>query len=317
MFHTSTSRREFVAACASLAATACARPARGAGHRFISQDKKQVAIFSADNEVEWLWENGTGAHDIHVLPSGNVLAPVGRAAVVEITPDEEVVWEHESKSVGPYDGPVEIHGFERYANGNTMVAETGNKRIIELDAAGDVVAEIPLQVDNPHPHHDTRLVRKTAAGTYLVPHEFDGVVREYDAAGEVIWSYEIELTGPETPTHQGHGRDVYSAYRLPDGNTLIGAGKNNRVLEVNPAGEIVWEIGKHELPGIELFWVTQLERLPNGNTVIANTHAGETNPQLIEVTCEKEVVWTFFDWETLGNSVCVHQMLDIDGPVIR
>ena len=67
-----------------------------------------------------------------------------------------------------------------------MITETGNKRIIEVGRQGKIAHEVKLQVDKPHPHRDTRLVRKTAAGTYLVPHEGDGVVREYDSKGSVI-----------------------------------------------------------------------------------------------------------------------------------
>lgn len=98
---------------------------------------------------------------------------------------------------------------------------------------------------------------------------------------------------------------------------MIGGGNNNRVLEVDAAGDIVWSIERGELPGIELFWVTQLQILPNGNVVIANTHAGGEYPQLVEVNRKKEVVWSFLDWETFGNDLCAHVLLDVEGSVIR
>ena len=66
---------------------------------------------------------------------------------------------------------------------------------------------------------------------------------------------------------------------------------------MNPGGEIVWSVEREELPGIKLFWVTQLQILPNGNVVITNTHAGGKYPQLIEVNRKKEVVWSFLDWK--------------------
>lgn len=90
------------------------------------------------------------------------------------------------KPAEPYDGKVEIHGFQRLENGLTMIAEPGNKRIIEVGRQGKIAHEVKLQVDKPHPHRVTRLVRKTAAGTYLVPHEGNGVVREYDSKSGVI-----------------------------------------------------------------------------------------------------------------------------------
>ena len=88
-------------------------------------------------------------------------------------------------------------------------------------------------------------------------------------------------------------------------------------MEVNRQGEIVWRIDQKELPGITLAWVTTLQVLPNGNLIIGNCHAGPTNPQLIEVTRDKKVVWTFRDFKTFGNNLAAAQVLDVEGPVIR
>ena len=74
---------------------------------------------------------------------------------------------------------------------------------------------------------------------------------------------------------------------------------------------------RKELPGITLAWVTTLQVLPNGNVIIGNCHAGPTNPQLIEVTREKKVVWTFKDFKTFGDSLAAALVLDIKGDVIR
>ena len=46
---------------------------------------------------------------------------------------------------------------------------------------------------------------------------------------------------------------------MPYGNTMIAGGNNNRVLEVDADGKVVWSIGHDELPGIRLAWVTTLE----------------------------------------------------------
>jgi hypothetical protein len=311
-------RRQFLQTAAALPAFAgAAALAAKTSHRVMAQDKRHVAAVNPDGSVDWAWENGAVAHDIHLLKNGNVLVPTARNTIVEVTPEKEVVWRWESKPTGAYDGNVEIHGFERYDDGLTMIAETGNKRIIEVDRKGKIQSEIKLQIEKPHPHRDTRLVRKTPQGTYLVPQEGDGLLREYDSRGKIVFEYRMELTGPETPTHQGHGIYLYSAYRLPNGNTMIGGGNNNRVLEVNSKGDIVWSIGRDELPGIKFFWITQLQILPNGNVIITNTHAGGKYPQLIEVNRKKEVVWSFLDWETFGNDLCANMLLDVDGDVIR
>ncbi len=311
-------RRQFLQTANALPAFAgAAALAAKTSHRVMAQDKKHVAAVNPDGSVDWVWENGTVAHDMHLLKNGNVLVPTSRNTIVEVTPEKEVTWQWESKPVGGYDGNIEIHGFERFDDGLTMIAETGNKRIIEVDRKGKIQREVKLQIEKPHPHRDTRLVRKTPQGTYLVPQEGDGLLREYDSDGKIVFEYRMELTGPETPTHQGHGIHLYSAYRLPNGNTMIGGGNNNRVLEVNEKAEIVWSIGRDELPGIKFFWITQLQILPNGNVIITNTHAGGKYPQLIEVNRKKDVVWSFLDWETFGNDLCANLLLDVDGDVIR
>ena len=81
------------------------------------------------------------------------------------------------------------------------------------------------------------------------------------------------------------------------------------MIEVTPAKEIVWKIEQNDLPGITLAWVTRVERLANGNTIIGNCHAGKDNPQMIEVTADKKVVWTWKDFTSFGNSTPVVAVL--------
>ena len=134
------------------------------------------------------------------------------------------------------------------------------------------------------------------------------MVREYDSAGQVIWEFDVPLF--EEQPKSGHGPEafgdqVYSAVRLESGNTLIGTGNGHSVLEVTPDKEIIWKLDQHDLPGITLAWVTQVRRLRNGNTLFVNCHAGPKNPQIIEVTPDKEVVWTYRDFELFGNALPV------------
>jgi hypothetical protein len=275
-----------------------------------------VAIVNASGAVEWEVECKHNSHDIARLDNGNLLLHVTPAKIVEMTPAKEVVWQYEAKPKPPYAGRIEVHAFQRLPDGLTMVAESGNRRLVEVDKSGQVVKEISLVVDKPDPHRDTRLARKLGNGHYLVCHEGDGAVREYDGDGKVVWTYKLDLAGrPRSAGHgpEGHGSEVFSALRLPSGNTLIGCGNGNRVIEVTPSGQTVWSIEQNELPGITLAWVTTLQLLPNGNLIVGNTHAGETNPQLCEVTRDKKVVWTFRDFNAFGNSLAAAMVLDVSG----
>jgi len=243
--------------------------------------------------------------------------------VVEIDRESrKVVWTYDSTKANGNEGKrVEVHAFQPLENGNVMIVESGPARIIEVDREGKMQKEIKLKVDHPNPHTDTRLVRKLESGNYLVCHEADGTIREYDGDGKIVWDYAVPLFGKEPKGGHGpeaFGNKAFCALRLKNGNTLIATGNGHSVLEVTPEKEIVWQIHQKDLPKITLAWVTTLEVLPNGNYIIGNCHAGPENPLLIEIEPKtKKVVWTFDRFDTFGNSVPNSQVLDVEGAVIR
>ena len=273
---------------------------------------RTLAAIAADGSVEWKLPIGS-IHDLHLLPNGHLLLQDGWSRIIQLDKSRTKVWEYDATKGHDTPRSLEVHAFQRLPDGLTMVVESGPARIIEVDHAGQIQKKIKLTVQNPSTHADTRNARKTRAGTYLVAHERDGAIREYDSDGNVIWEFDVPLFGK--PRKSGHGPEafgnqVYSAVRLPNGNTLIGSGNGHSVLEVNPQKEIVWKIEQSDLPGITLAWVTQVSRKPNGNTMLVNCHAGPDNPQIIEVTPDKQTVWTFKDFTTFGNSLPVAVVFD-------
>ncbi|MFK8114333.1 MAG: PQQ-binding-like beta-propeller repeat protein [Rubripirellula sp.] len=307
----------------ALAATCLLTLGVQAEHRVLLQGGPKLAIVENDGSVSWEMPWG-GIHDIHLLENGNILTREGRTGVVEINREtKQVVWRYESATSNGNDGQkIEVHAFERLPDGLTMIAESGVGRIIEVDRAGKLVKEIALKLDRPNAHSDTRLVRSTGSGTYLVAHEADGKVREYDReSGEVVWEYEVPMF--DKKAKGGHGPDAFGnrlfcALRLPSGNTLIGAGNGHSVLEVTPDKKLVWQLHQNDLPDIRFAWVTTLEVLPDGNIVIGNCHAGPGQPLLVEVEKDtKKVVWTFDRHGEFGNNVSNSLLLDAAGKSIR
>ena len=295
------------------------RAADGPTRSFIAADssKRRVAIVGEDGKTQWERKIGP-LHDLHVLANGNVLLQDSWTHVVEVNPkSNSVVWEYEaSKAPGNSGRRIEIHAFQRLPNGNTMVVESGRTRIIELNRKNEIVSWIPMKVENPSPHRDTRLARCLENGNYLVCHEGDGAVREYSPKGKVVWEYRVPLFGKQRAGRHGleaFGNQCFSALRLKNGNTLIGSGNGHSILEVTPQGKVVWSIHQDDLDGIRLAWVTSLQVLPNGNILIGNCHAGPENPQLVEVSRDKEVVWSFHDFDRFGNATTNSQILTMDG----
>jgi len=276
--------------------------AHAGGHRFACADYSQgkVCIVAADGKVEWEYP-AKDCNDVWMLPSGNLLFTTGHG-VKEVTRDKQVVFDYQSTS--------EIYACQRLANGNTFIGECNAGRLLDVDPGGKIVKEIKLLAEGKDGGHlYMRNARRLADGGYLVAHYADQVVREYDAQGKVV---------REIPAAGG----PHSAIRLATGNTLIACGDGSgghRVFEADPAGKTVWEIKDAELPGIQLYFMTGLQRLPNGNTVVSNW-LGHGNfgkaPHLIEITPDKKVVWTFADHDAFKTVASV-QLLDVKGDVTR
>jgi len=287
-------------------------------HRFITADssKGRIAIIAADGKTEWEYKIGP-LHDLHVLPNGNVLFQTGWTDLIEVEPKtNKVVWKYDSAKQNGNEGKkVEVHAFQRLDDGVTMIAESGVSRIIEVDRDGKLLKKIKLKVSQPDAHRDTRLVRKLESGIYLVCHEGDGLVREYDPKGEIVWEYAVPLFDKQPKGGHGveaFGNQCFSALRLKNGNTLVATGNGHSVLEVTPKKEIVWSLHQNDLSGIQLAWVTTLQVLSSGNIVIGNCHAGPKNPQIIEVNREKKVVWKFHDFDRFGDATTNTQILNAE-----
>jgi hypothetical protein len=282
---------------------------------------KRIAIVNGMGQVEWE-HHIDDIHDLHYLPNGHVLFQTDMRHLLEVnTKNNETVWEYDAGRMNGNAGKrVEVHSFQRLPDGLTMIAESGIGRIIEVDAEGKIHRQIKLKVAKNDAHRDTRLVRKLTNGHYLVAHEGEGAVREYDADGNVVWDFPVPMFGREPRGGHGpeaFGNSVFSAVRLPNGNTLVATGNGHSVLEVTPDKRIVWELHQDDLPGIRLAWVTTLQVLPNGNVILGTCHAGPDNPQVVEVDRQKRVVWTFKDWRHFGDATPNSQVLDVPGPVIR
>lgn len=283
---------------------------------FYAADSSKQLWGRVESSGQITWRHPIGdLHDFHVLENGNLLFQTSWTRIVEVDPqDNRVVWEYDATKNGNENRKVEVHAFQRLPKGLTMIAESGPGRIIEVDSEGNIRHQIALKIEKPHPHHDTRLVRKLDDGHYLVCQENDGVVREYNAQGEIVWDYPVPLFG-KSPK-EGHGPEAFgnqcfSALRQKNGNTLIATGNGHSVIEVTPEKMIAWSVHQDDLPGIKLAWVTTLQVLKNGNIVIGNCHAGKDQPQLLEITRDKKVVWTYNNFRDFGNALTNSLLLEI------
>jgi len=248
-------------------------------HSFVCTDYTQGKVFIISEEGKDIWEYpAIHCNDIWMLPNGNVLFNTGNG-VKEVTRDKQIVFQYESKS--------DIYACQRLSNGNTFIGESNSGKLLEVAPDGRVVKQISLIPDSMDAGSAfMRNARKLVNGNYLVAHYGLDVVREYDSKGKMIMEIPVK-GGP------------HSVVRLPGGNTLVACSDHNgdpKVVEFDPKGKIVWQLLKNDLPGIELKFMTGLQRLQNGNTVMTNW-LGHNNfgkaPHAIEVTRDKKVVWIY------------------------
>ncbi len=192
--------------------------------------------------------------------------------------------------------------------GTTIFADNHNlarPRIVEVNLLGEVVWQylVPDHLRQfTNPGFD---VEPLANGNLLFVLPRNGVY-EIERSGKVVWAY--------LNSQVSHDAD-----RLPNGNTLIAFGAQDRredaqLKEVNPRGEIVWQWFARDYfnvpPYTDIFedgWThtNAVTRLPNGNTLISlrNFHfVAELDPRgAVVQTIGKGIFQYQHDPEMLPN----------------
>lgn len=264
---------------------------------YIGEGNNKMMLIDKGKEI-WSFCAGKGWEydDVWMLTNGNIVfSRMSWAA--EITPDKKYVWRIDMQE------GEELHTLQPI--GLEKVMYVINKKPFPVVYIQNVYTneveyshEIPYAPD-ASVHGQFRRFRITENNTFLAACLSMNVVKEYDMDFNEIWSYEIEKP--------------WAAIRLKNGNTLITGEKEGVQREVNKDKEVVWEFYLKDLP--KEYKVTSSQsavRLDNGNTVICSMGNKGEEPQLIEVTKDKEIVWVLKDWKNLGPATAI-QILSEEG----
>ncbi|MEM7392695.1 MAG: hypothetical protein AAF492_10140 [Verrucomicrobiota bacterium] len=257
-------------------------------HSFLGVSKANKAVIvDEDGKVEWSFH--LPASDGWVLPNGNVLLalygtrdyPSGR--VIEV--DRKT-----KKILFTYRGQQrEISTVQALSGDRFLVAELGPEpRAVVINRKGEVLETTPFACQKKNTHMQTRMLRALPNGNYIAPHLFDFAVMEYEpVTGKVLKTFKTDERGRQ------HRDWPFTAIRLKNGNTLISCTNGNRIIEVDPDGNIVWRVSNEDV-GENLFSdPCGAQRLPNGNTVVSSYRARGNKVKLFEITRDKKVVWRF------------------------
>ncbi|MFC5367524.1 arylsulfotransferase family protein [Salinirubrum litoreum] len=185
-------------------------------------------------------------HDVDALPSGDwVVADKDDSRVVEINPGTGAVgWEYrfdahyDREQNGVAGDFTHLNDVDAIRNGSAYLLSPRNFDRVLVVNRSTKETEWVLGGQGDHAtlerqHNPTLLTNRSAGGprVLVADSENDRVIEYHRTGGDwrATWTYAGNLSWP---------RD---ADRLPNGNTLIVDSGGQRVLEVTPDGEIVWE----------------------------------------------------------------------------
>jgi outer membrane protein assembly factor BamB len=193
--------------------------------------------FGRDGKSRWEMPNLQGPIDAQVLPGGRVLvAEHNSQMVTERDMKGQTVWKY--KVAG---NPV---ACQRLANGNTFIA-TYNA-VMEVTPQGQQVYQHNPNAGVGGVIYDAS---KLANGN-IVCISGRGTVIELDAAGKKVATIQLNNNG---------GWGGVSA--LPNGRFLVAIMNPGKLLEVDRAGKVHWEVPVRD--------ACHAVRLPNGNNLVA------------------------------------------------
>jgi hypothetical protein len=266
------------------------------GHRLLigGTELGYIYLLDADGKVEWSHAVRGPVCDLAQRANGNVLY-CNSASAVEITLAKKVVWEFKAAK------GTEIFTCQALPDSGVLILANGSPPMLrEFNTqTGEMIAETEVPTTTKRVHGQFRVARKTPKGSYLLPYLSENKVCELDATGKVLRTIS-NVRGP------------FHALPLPNGNILVAGGYGKQILEIAPDGSIVWQVTNADLPGEPFHFAAGIQRLANGNTVVANWagHVGNApTSQLIELTPDKKIVWRFRDWQNF-TALSSLQILD-------
>lgn len=208
-----------------------------------------------DGTLVWKHTDPGASHDVDRLPNGNTLynrgwAVKGEDVVREVSPSGEVVWSWNGlRSFGNSEfqdvedeGWMHVNSVTRTSEGDTLISIRNFNTVALVGSDGQVKKRWTFRGSDRRTgstlgtirgirNHEPELLPN---GNMLLclrkPNRF---VEFNPVTEQIIW----EWSHPDGDSGLGVNRE---ANRLPNGNTL--GSSANKIYEVTPSGEIVWEL---------------------------------------------------------------------------
>ena len=185
-----------------------------------------------------------------------------------------------------------------------LYAAEGAKKIIEYGRDGKVAWEFPAEM--------SRDVWRLANGNVLFCFNQD-----YDSKGNNNPSGVMEVSADKKVVWQfATTGQVWSCQRLADGNTMVGAASQGKLLIVSPVGKVVREIKLMNKGGHSC--IRNARQIPNGNFLVAEEGARAAREYGLDGKLVREIKVNFAPYSVVrldnGNTVICGQksMVEVD-----
>jgi outer membrane protein assembly factor BamB len=214
-------------------------------------DSGTIVEVGADHQERWRATGFRGPVDVHLLSNGHILVAENHASqITERDKTGKIIWK---KATSGLPGSC-----QRLPNGNTFIATTN--LLVEITPDGKEVLRIH-QEEGAYGARKLRngnMVLATPNGKIVTLDSRGKSIRSFDSGGIVQWSMldplpnghvlaccsttkvtEFDATGK--PVWSGSVPNPVCASRLPNGHILACDSEGRRVVEVDRAGNVVWE----------------------------------------------------------------------------
>ena len=186
------------------------------------------------------------------LPNRHILiTDQANERIIEVTLGKQIVWQYGTTGVAG-NGPEQLNNpncAELLENGHILICDENNNRAIEVTRDGEIVWQYGSGDPNINdPVSGVAFASRLKNGHTLITDSNHARIVEIDTDKNVVWEY-FTNTDPNSNQRGGTGPLPTRALRLRNGNTLISDQYNHRVIEVNPAKEIVRSFGRINMLG--------------------------------------------------------------------
>jgi len=259
-------------------------------------------VFISKGEVVKKLATPGATQDAWQLKDGSVLA-AGMKGVWKYDRDGKIIFKYQPDVKGKY----EIHSCMPLPDGKTLVSIGGTKQLVELDPAGKPTKTVTVEgLKSNNAHMQMRNCRKCKNGDYVVVASGEERVLVVRPDGKTKRDIDMKKLPEGLKTNKVHGMTV-----LKNGNLLIGTGYGSCLVEMDGDDKIVWQLTAKDVPEIGLKYLSGIQRLANGNTVIS---AYKSKYCLFEVTPEKKVVWKIPGGGKIGKPTHVQVLSEKGDP---